>query len=99
MTISAQQAKELCTKDEFKLVEASFPPQVGALSPARLRQKVERARKLADKYRDLSRKQNRSTKEGVTDRMRRTNERTAQKQQLFTEARERFEERLAASGG
>jgi hypothetical protein len=99
MSISAQEAKDLCTQDEFKLVQASFPPQIAGLSPARLRQKVDRSRKLEDKFRDLSRRQNRTTKQGDTDRTRRANERTAKKSQLFGEARERFEKRLAEAEG
>jgi hypothetical protein len=99
MTITREQAKELCTADEFKLVESSFPPQIGSLTAARLRQKVERSRKLQDKYRDLSRRQNRTTKAGDTDRTRARNERTARKSQLFSEALERFEVKLAQSTG
>jgi hypothetical protein len=95
VAISAQQAKDICNADEFKLVEASLPPRIDGVTPGRLRQKIERSRKLQDKYRDLSRKQNRTTKASDTDRTRKANERTAQKAQLFAEVRERFEERLA----
>ncbi len=99
MAISAQEAKDLCTQDEFRLVESSLPPQLAAVTPGRLRQKVERARKLESKYRDLSLKQNRSTKQGDADRMRKANERTARKAQLFGEVRERLEKRAAEVKG
>jgi len=96
MTISRTEAKDICTKPEFELVEASFSPEVKAFSPARLRSKIARARKLQDKYRDLSRKQNRETKE--TDPSRGSaNTRTEQKATLFDETRERFEAQLALS--
>jgi hypothetical protein len=96
MPISLEQAKELCTQDEFKLVETSFPPAVEGITPARLRQKIARSRRLQDKYRDLSRRQNRGTKASDTSRARASNERTAQKAELFVEVRERFENRLGA---
>jgi hypothetical protein len=95
MSISVQQAKELCTADEFKLAESSWPPYLGSISPGLLRHKIERSRRLQDKFRDLSRRQNRSTKAASSDRTRQANERTAQKAQLFAEVRERFEQRLA----
>jgi hypothetical protein len=94
MPVSRAQAKEICTKPEYELVEASFRPAVTELTPARLRSKIERARKLQDKYRDLSRQQNRGTKE--TERSRQaSNLRTERKSRLFEETRERFEKRLA----
>jgi hypothetical protein len=96
MAFTLQQAKELCTADEFRLVESSFPPHVDGITPARVRQKIERSRRLQDKYRDLSRRQNRTTKEAESDRMRKANERTARKSELFAEVRERFEQRLGA---
>lgn len=100
MAISAQQAKELCTLDEFKLVESSYSPRIEGITPARLRQKVERSRRLQDKYRDLSRRQNRSTKAAAqTERTRKANERTKLKSQLFAEVRARFETALSGKTG
>lgn len=96
MAISREQAKEICTKPEFELVEASFPPTVLQLTPARLRSKAERSRKLQDKYRDLSRGQSRKLKESnPSSRLQNSNQRTKQKAQLFGEVRDRFEEHLA----
>lgn len=103
MPVSRAQAKEICTKPEFELVEASFRPAVTELTPARLRSKAQRARRLQDKYRDLAERQNRGTKETQPGRPRsRANQRTERKARLFAETRERFEKRLAqveAKGG
>ncbi len=96
MPVTRAQAKEISTKPEYELVEASFRPTITELSPARLRSKITRARKLQDKYRDLAHRQNRETKETAPARSRSTaNLRTAQKARLFEETRERFEKRLA----
>jgi hypothetical protein len=92
MPVTRAQAKEICTKTELELVEASFAPAVNALTPAQLRTKITRARKVQDKNRDLSRAQNRSTK---AQGSRNANARTDRKARLFDETRERFEKRLA----
>jgi hypothetical protein len=95
MPVSRDQAREICTKPEMELVDASFPPAVNALSPARLRQKVSRARKLQDKFRDLAQKQNRASKGSTpTGRGPKANARTELKSRLFDETRARFEQRL-----
>jgi hypothetical protein len=95
MPVSRSEAREICTKPEMELVDASFPPAVNALSPARLRQKVTRARKLQDKFRDLAQKQNRASKgDTPTGRGPKANARTELKSQLFEETRVRFERRL-----
>ncbi|CAN5759845.1 hypothetical protein BH23GEM6_BH23GEM6_24940 [soil metagenome] len=97
MPITRSEAKDICTKPEYELVESSFSPPAKAFSPARLRSKIARARKLQDKYRDLARKQNRETKEADPSRGT-ANTRTEQKAKLFDETRERFEAQLARSG-
>jgi hypothetical protein len=93
MPVTRAQAKEICTKPEFELVEASFRPAITALTAAQLRAKVERARSLQDKNRDLSRQQSRGVKETGT-RKDGQNARTERKAKLFIETRERFEKRL-----
>lgn len=96
MPITRTQAKEICTKPEYELVEASFRPAVTGLSAARLRSKLERARRLQEKYRDLARQQHRTSKERTPARPRgASNLRTERKARLFAETRERFEKRLA----
>jgi hypothetical protein len=95
MPVTRPQAREICTKPEMELVEASFAPAVNRLTPARLRSKIDRARKLQDKFRDLARTQGRAVKgEGSDRRSRDTNARTERKSRLFEETRERFEKRL-----
>jgi hypothetical protein len=94
MALTRAQAKEITTKAEFDLVEGSFSPAVTRLSPARLKQQADRARRLEDKYRDLFREQSRKGKE---QGRRGSAARTERKAQLFAEVRERFEKRLAAS--
>jgi hypothetical protein len=95
MAMSLDQARELCNKAEFPLAEASFPPKLSRLTPAQLRSKVERARKLMDKYSDQSRTQNRRSK-AVGSTRENANARTAQKAQLFAEALDRFQDQLRA---
>jgi hypothetical protein len=102
MPVTRAQAKEICTKQELELVESSFRPEVNRFTAARLRSKVERTRKLQDKFRELAQKQNRETKETEPGRQRAANQRTERKARLFEETRERFEKRLAdvdATGG
>jgi hypothetical protein len=96
MPISRTQAREICTKPELELVESSFAPAVNAFTPARLRSKITRSRKLQDKFRELSREQHRSLKGGsARDRPSNANARTERKARLFEETRERYEKRLA----
>jgi hypothetical protein len=95
MPVTRAQAKEICTKPEYEMVESSFRPAITSLTPARLRSKVERSRKLQDKYRELAQKQNRESKEQQGHARGTANQRTEQKARLFAETRERFEKRLA----
>jgi hypothetical protein len=96
MPVTRAQAKEICTKPELELVESSFRPAVNEFTPARLRSKIERARKLQDKFRQLAETQNRETKETRPGQQRGgANQRTERKARLFAETRERFEKRLA----
>jgi hypothetical protein len=95
MPVTRAQAKEICTKPELELVESSFRPLINELTAAKLRSKVERSRKLQDKFRQLAEKQNRETKETQPVRTRTANQRTERKARLFVETRERFEKRLA----
>ncbi len=95
MTIPREEAKQLCSGDEMKIVDASFPPRIDQLGIDELRSHVTQARRLQDKYRDLARRQNRE-KKGAGAVPGSKNVRTGQKEQLFVETRERFEERLGA---
>jgi hypothetical protein len=104
MTISLNNARRLCTKPEFELVEASKIVNMKQLTPARLQQKVGRARRLRDKYRDLAKRQRLEARGKQAPRKSRPSqghENTERKAQLFQEVLERFETGLAraAAGG
>lgn len=97
MTISRREAKPLCTKREYELVETSFERGTAGLTPARVRGYVSRARKLRDKYRGLSERQRREARgkqapRGV--RPSQSNDRTVLKQRLFEQTMQRFEKKL-----
>jgi hypothetical protein len=105
MAFNRNHARPLCTAAEYQLFTASLDDGIGELTPAQLRGKIQRTRKLRDKYRDLLKRQrlaNRArtgTKKGARPE---TNVRTADKAKLFDEALGRFEaraERLAATSG
>jgi hypothetical protein len=93
MPVTRAQAKEITTAPEYELVVASFAPDVKRFSEAQLKQKVSRARRLQDKYRELARRQQRDVKESGR---RNAAQRTERKARLFEEVRERFERRLDA---
>jgi len=96
MAFNRNHARPLCTDAEYKLFTASLADELGALTLVQLRSKIQRARKLRDKYRDLLKRQrlaNRArtgTKKGARPE---TNVRTADKAKLFDEALARFQAR------
>ncbi|HSJ25013.1 MAG TPA: hypothetical protein VK929_10115 [Longimicrobiales bacterium] len=99
MAISPSSAERLCTGPELELVKASAASNARKLSPARLRQKIERARKLRDKYRSLARQQRgeaRGKRQARSSRPAKGNENTQRKAQLFDETLERFLKARAA---
>lgn len=98
-------ARKLLTAGEYGLFEASTTAALADLSQSRLRQKIQHARELRDKYRDLLRRQRIATRRRSGTKSGRSgaaNARTREKQQIFSEMLKRFEERLkrveAASG-
>lgn len=98
MPVSIQKAKALCTKSELDLLHWSRSPKLADLPPSRIKQKVARARKLRDKFRDLADRQRREARRKESPRGKRpseSNDATRTKQQLFQEALERFEASLA----
>jgi hypothetical protein len=50
-------AQKILSEPEFKLVDESFTPAVSALSEKALSQRIERSRKLRDKYQALAERQ------------------------------------------
>lgn len=89
MAYNRHNARPLCTVAEFQLFSASLADVVKSLTSAQLKAKVERARGVRDKYRDLYRRQRleararTGTKKGAA-------ERTKKKIQIFDEALKRF---------
>ena len=99
MAVSRARAEQLTTKREFELLEKSWGRELSSLSPARLRQKIQRARTMRDKFRDLARQQTgeaRGKREPRSTRPAKSNQNTKLKSQIFDEALSRFEERLVA---
>jgi hypothetical protein len=97
MAISRTSAERLCSGPELELVEASYPASVKQLTPGRLRQKVQRARRLRDKYRDLSRRQRletRGKRDARASRPSQGHANTDRKAELFQEVLDRFETQL-----
>ena len=98
MPVRTPEARQLCTKTELDLYLASLARAVKTLTPARLRSKAGRARRLRDKYRQLADAQDREARGKLQPRRRRAAEgstRTRRKQRLFAETLGRFQERLA----
>jgi hypothetical protein len=95
MAFTLTQAKPLCNSSELSLVKASTRTEIGKLSVVQVRQKVDRARKLRDKWRDQSRDQRRATQSAQRSRQTDANARSAEKAELFGEVLARFEAQLA----
>jgi hypothetical protein len=98
MTISKREARPLCTQREWEMLSQSWEPELSRVTPGRLRQKVQRARTLRDKYRDLARQQAgeaRGKRDAKSTRPARGNRNTELKARIFDEALERFQARLA----
>jgi hypothetical protein len=95
MAFTVTQAKSLCTIGELSLARASTGDEIGKFSIVQIQQKVDRARKLRDKWRDQAEKQRRTTQ--ATQRARDTsaNARSTEKATLFGEVLARFEAQLA----
>ena len=93
MAVSATQVSTLCTGSEILLVRASRPPELNLLSPAELKRLAVRARKLADKWLDQSRREARIMSRQVGSGATRKN--TRLKVQIFTDAHKSFAARLA----
>jgi len=96
MKANLRSARALCTANELDLVMASGGEGIRALSEARLKQKVVRARTLRDKYRDLLRRQRLAARRpGAKPARDDANARTAAKADLFEQTLARFVDRLA----
>jgi hypothetical protein len=91
VTIKLSEARQLCTKPELELVVSASPKELSGITPARLDKKIERARKLRDKYAELAVAQQRKTQtikgsRAVGD----ANARTKRKAEIFGELIEKL---------
>jgi hypothetical protein len=96
MTSMRAQDRTLLTATELALIESSEPSRIKAYTSAQLKGRIARVRRFWDKYRELGRRQQWTTK---TSRQRgrlqpSPNVRTERKAQVFAGALERFEKRL-----
>lgn len=101
MKLSRDAVRRLTTKEEAEFLEGLASGRIEQITPARLRQKLDRARRLRDKYRDLARRQRGEMRGKATPRSTRparSNANTLRKAQLFEWAIDRITERLDAAG-
>lgn len=101
MKLSRDAIQRLLTKEEAEFIETLAVGRIEATTPARLRQKLGRARRLRDKYRDLARRQRAETRGKAAPRRSRpsrSNANTLRKVQIFEWAIGRISERLDAAG-
>lgn len=88
MMIQPSEARELCSKPEWELVESSFSPMVEAFPRSGLKSRLARARKLHGKTTDLVSLQHSESRKRTTRR----------KTEMFAEAIARFEAALNLVG-
>jgi hypothetical protein len=101
MKLSQEAIRRLLNKDETEFIESLAADRIDAVTPARLRQKLDRARRLRDKYRDLARRQGgemRGKASPRSTRAARGNANTLRKVQIFEWAIDRISGRLDAGG-
>ena len=83
--IQPGEARELCSRSEWALLECSFSPSVEALQPSDLSSRITRVRKLHQKSEDLVHRQHSDARKRTTQR----------KIELFAEALGRLESTLS----
>ena len=97
MAFTRQEARSLCTKPELDLIVASDGKALEELTLARVQSKLQRARTLRDKYRDLERTQQLEARGKPSPRRRAPRSegavRTARKAEIFEIVLGRFEAR------
>lgn len=99
MKLSQSAIKRLLTKEEAEFISGLGFGRIEKITPARLRQKLGRARRLRDKYRDLARRQAAEARGKVLPRGSRRasgNDNTMRKVQVFEWAAERITKQLEA---
>jgi len=81
MMIQPSEARGLCSKSEWELVESSFSPMVETFPRSGLKSRLDRVRKLYEKTTDLVSLQHSESRKRTTRR----------KSEMFAEAIDRFE--------
>jgi hypothetical protein len=102
MKLSQEAIRRLLTKEEAEFIEGLAAGRIESITPSRLRQKLGRARRLRDKYRDLARRQRGEMRAKAAPRRTRpaqSNENTLRKAQAFDWAIERITAQLEGGGG
>jgi len=98
--INFSQARQLCTPDELRLVEASRRETLAKLDAAALKKTITQIRRIRDKWRDVSTRQVRRSQDQQGARVTDENQRSQQKSELFQNVLARLEaqlERIASS--
>ncbi len=98
MAYTRTQAQKLLTAAELAIFDAGRTTEVRKLGKPELRSKLERSRKLRDKYRDLYRRQRLAIRDASGSKAGtggNANLRTREKEEIFAESVTRFEARLA----
>jgi hypothetical protein len=99
-TVPARLVRQLCTAQEAALVSASRERGAKDDTSAKLLKKLDRARALRDKFRDLAERQRREARGKQPPRgstAAKGNDRTVLKQRIFEETVENLERRLSAA--
>jgi hypothetical protein len=102
MRLSQDAIRRLLTKEETEFIEGLAEGRIESITPTRLRQKLQRARRLRDKYRDLARRQGgemRGKAKPRSTRPARSNANTLRKVQVFEWAIDRITGHLEAPAG
>lgn len=97
MPYSRTEAKKLLTAAELEVFDAASPAEIQKLTKPELRKKLERCRRMRDKYHDLFRRQRLATRAESGSKSGNSgvaNQRTRQKEEIFAEAVNRLEERI-----
>ncbi len=96
MALTVAQAKAICTPSELQLVRLSMPREVVKFDARQLTAKIKRSRDLRDKWRDLAKRQTRTTKVESPQKLGSANQRSADKAQLFAETLARYDSQWQA---
>ncbi|MCQ9618383.1 hypothetical protein L1889_18255 [Paenalcaligenes niemegkensis] len=97
MAHARTEVKKLLTAQELELYDFGSSTEINKLTKPQLRTKLERSRKLRDKYRDLFRRQRLALRSEVGSKSGtkgNANDRTRQKEEIFAEVVARFESRI-----